>query len=83
MLQQAGRSLVLMLLRMLATVMVAGLVAGVVWLAWLAREWLGYSRTTAIVIASASGLCVLAAECALLIYFGGRALGRFDVARDR
>jgi hypothetical protein len=83
MLQQAGRSLVLMALRFVATALVAGLVIGVAALAWYGRKWVGYSNVTAIVLASIAGVSVLAAECVFLIQIGGRALGRFDVARDR
>ncbi|HTF89027.1 MAG TPA: putative ABC exporter domain-containing protein [Planctomycetota bacterium] len=83
MLQQVGRSMVLMLLRVLATLIVGGVVVAGVALAWYARKWIGYSEQMAIMIASSAALAVLLGECALLVYLGGRALSRFDVARDR
>lgn len=82
-LQQAGRSLMLMLLRLISVGLAGGMVAAAAFVCWYGREWLGYGDRTAMLLAVAFGFAVLVAECALLIHIGGRLLARFDVARDR
>jgi hypothetical protein len=82
-LQQAGRSLMLMLLRLIATALVGGTCAAVVALCWLGRERLDYSDTAAAVLATVLGITVLVAESLALVFVGGKLLSRFDVARDR
>jgi hypothetical protein len=82
-LQQAGRSLMLMLLRLIATALVGGTCAAVVALCWLGRERLDYSDTAAAVLATVLGITVLVVESLALVFVGGKLLSRFDVARDR
>jgi len=82
-LQQAGRSLMLMLVRLLGVALVGGLVFGTGMLWWLGHDWFGYSKSTGLVLAEVFGMLVLVIECACMIFVGGRLLARFDVARDR
>jgi hypothetical protein len=81
-LHHAGRSIVLMLLRVALAMVVA--VPLVVFLVVLAQVRGDIAHDPAS-IAIGSGFCVamLAATDAALVYAGGRLLARFDVARDR
>lgn len=74
-LQTAGRSMLLGLLRVLAGLLGAGLALGAAWLV----HYLSGSLPAAALVA----LLLLASGSAALVAFGGFALSRFDVARDR
>ncbi len=74
-LQQAGRSMLLMLLRALLVGVAGGLAGGLAWLVHFAGGGLP--------LAILSAALVLVLLCTLLVFLGGEALGRFDVARDR
>ncbi len=83
-LQHMGRSLVLMLLRMLvlAIVVVVGLApaAGV---AFLLHGVAGVAKEPTTVVAAAVAWLGIVAVDLGLVWFGGRMLARFDVARDK
>jgi hypothetical protein len=74
-LQQAGRSMLLMLLRVLLVGVCGGTALGLGWLLYLATE----SLSAAVLLA----LLLTFGECVLIVFLGGKALARFDVARDR
>lgn len=82
-LQNAGRMVVLVFLRMVAV----GAVAAVVGLAgagtWFAARQLGATREVAIGAAGVVGWALLVGADLLLAFIGGWAFQRFDVARDR
>lgn len=82
-LHQAGRAVVLMLLRVgLLLAVFAG--AALPLLGALAlHEWAGLPTVAMQTIAILGGSVVLTGETVLLIWLGGRMLARFDVARDR
>ena len=82
-LQHAGRSVVLMLLRGLALGLAALAVAAAVFLVQLLATWLELGPNQVVVISVALVFFVLVCEDVLLVWIGGRALARFDVARDR
>ncbi len=83
-LQNAGRGMLVMLLRMIVLVAVGALCAGpALLLLWLGREVLGWSDEALLpaVVAAAGGVLVLCDVGLALV--GGVLLRRFDVARDR
>lgn len=83
-LQNMGRSIVLMLLRgIVLLVAVAVALAPAAGVGFTLRLALETSQETAIAVAAGVGwLGLLAVDCGL-VWFGGRMLSRFDVARDR
>jgi hypothetical protein len=83
MLQNAGRALLLLMLRFFLLFAVAAMVGVAVWFAMLAQEPLQLSNEAVATLAALPGLLVLFAEVPVLIFVGGRMLRRFDVARDR
>lgn len=79
-LQNAGRGILLMLLRsavLLVVVLSAGMPALACW------HLLHTSQRATIAIGGLSGLVLLAVEIAVIVRLGGMALSRFDVAVDR
>jgi hypothetical protein len=82
-LQQAGRSMLLMLLRSLLVVVAGGVVGLFGWLVYVVAMDLGFEVITALGLAVAVGVLLSLLECALLVSLGGKALSRFDVAHDR
>ncbi len=83
-LQNMGRSIVLMLLRgIVLLIAVAVALAPAAGVGFTLRFALETTQETAIAVAAGVGwLGILAVDCGLL-WFGGRMLSRFDVARDR
>jgi len=83
-LQHMGRSLVLMLLRMLVLgiVVVVGL-APAAGLAFLLHGVLGVEKQATTAAAAAVAWVGIVAVDVGLVWFGGRMLARFDVARDK
>lgn len=83
-LQHMGRSLILMLLRMvvLAVVVVVGL-APAVGVGFLLHGLVGLEKETAIAAATAVAWVGIVAVDGGLVWLGGRMLARFDVARDK
>ncbi|MFN0243382.1 MAG: putative ABC exporter domain-containing protein [Planctomycetota bacterium] len=82
-LQHMGRSLVLMLLRMLLLLVVLALAGGPAVGTYFGVRALSGDETLSTWLALAVGWCVLLAIDAGLLFFGGAMLRRFDVARDR
>ncbi len=82
-LQQAGRSLMLMLVRAFVVALVSAGVLGVGSIAYFGGKWLGYQDSGPWLSAVVVGLVALYAESIVLVMLGGKALSRFDVARDR
>lgn len=83
-LQNMGRMWVLSLVRILVMAASAALVAAVGGGAWaLAAKVLHVDPTWALAAACTGGLVAMAVCDAALVALGGRALARFDVARDR
>jgi hypothetical protein len=80
MLQNAGRSLVLALLRSIALVIVLTAAAAPT---LVAVKIFSVPPATAWVLGAVSGAGVLAVQLVLLVVAGGLALRRFDVGRDR
>jgi hypothetical protein len=76
----AGRMMVLMLVRVLVLALVFAVAAAPVGVLWLVPATRG---ELALYLGVPIGLAVLAAEIAVLIGLGGEALRRFDVARDK
>lgn len=83
-LQNAGRMILLVFLRML---IVAGLSIGIGLLAggtyYAASVWWGWSDVRAMWGAAAAGWLALVAFDVLLVFAGGQLVTRFDVTRDR
>lgn len=77
-LQHIGRSMVMMLVRMIVIVVVLGAVGLVASLPLLA----GLHGAAALGLGAVLGLAVLAAIDVALVWLGGRMLRRFDLARD-
>jgi len=83
-LQNFGRTMVMMLLRLLLLLVVSATVASVGALAWfVGSELAGLEGTPLVLLVGGSGLAVLAVADALLLLLGGQMFRRFDVARDR
>ncbi len=82
-LQQAGRSLMLMLVRGLVVGVVGGAVFASGAIVFFSLSWAGTSEPLPWIVAVVAGLTVLYAQSILLVMLGGKALARFDVARDR
>jgi hypothetical protein len=82
-LQHAGRSVVLMLLRAFALGVAALAVTAAVMLVHALADWLDLGADQVLSVTVALVLTLLVAENVLLVWIGGRALARFDVARDR
>ncbi len=82
-LQNAGRAVVLLLLRMLVLGVVVSSVAAVVGALILAHEFLGLEKSTATALAVALGFVCVLAVSGVLVALGGLLFRRFDVARDR
>jgi len=82
-LQHAGRSVVLMLLRGFTLSLAALAVTAAVFLVQLLATWLELGPNQVVGISVLLVFFVLVCEDVLLIWVGGRALARFDVARDR
>ena len=83
-LHNAGRAIVLVLLRVLilgVTGLGVFLVAWPTW--WVAREQLSYTRSSALLAAAGAGLLVLVGLDVVLVRAGGAVLRRFDPSRDR
>lgn len=79
-LQNAGRALVLMLLRSF----VLGVSAGIAALpALVAIYVLEMSDASALVVGAGGGLLLVLAEIGVLVWIGGEVLRRFDVVRDQ
>jgi len=83
MLQNAGRGLVLLFVRSVLVLLLVVGVGGPALLAWFLASTLGANAAAAHGLAYATGLLALALADAVLIFLGGQALRRFDVARDR
>lgn len=82
-LNHAGRSMVVMLLRMLMLLGVAIGVGLAVGATMLAQSWLEFDNSVAMGIGVMLGVLALIGEDVLLVMLGGKLLARFDVARDR
>ncbi len=82
-LQQAGRSLMLMLLRVLSVATVGGVVFGGAAAVNFLLLWLRVAENVAMGAAVVVGLAILVALNTLLVLLGGKVLSRFDFARDR
>jgi hypothetical protein len=82
-LQHAGRSVVLMLLRAFALGLAALAVTAAVLLVQALDDWLELGAQQVVGVTVGLVLFVLLCEDVLLVWLGGRALARFDVARDR
>jgi len=83
-LHHTGRTMVLLLLRLLLFLLTAALAGGAGAGMWfLGRDVLETGEGARIALAVCGGLAVLLNVDAALVHLGGRLLGRFDVARDR
>jgi putative ABC exporter len=82
-LHHAGRSFVLMLVRALVAAVVASAVVLIGFVVFRIQDSLHWSETFSNGLAVLLGLLVLIAEDCALIFFGGKLLSRFDVARDK
>lgn len=82
-LQNAGRALLLLLLRVVILGFVVGVVTVAVAITFQLKERLELSDNEVAVLASVPGLVVLLVEVVVLVILGGWMLRRFDVSRDR
>jgi hypothetical protein len=83
MLQNAGRTALLMLARLALLAVAAGAGLAAFWLAGLAAGVLGATRSVALSVSLGATWLAVVLEDAALVYLGGLCLRRFDVARDR
>ena len=83
-LQNAGRGLLLMLVRMvLLAVIVVIAIAALLAVKLVAESLLGWSRTAVMVVGVLALWTTVLAVDGVLVWVGGKLLRRFDVARDR
>jgi hypothetical protein len=82
-LQNAGRALLLFLLRIIVLGFVAGVVTVAVTITLHLKTRLHLSDNAVATLAALPGLAVLLGEVVALVFIGGWMLRRFDVARDR
>jgi len=82
-LQNAGRALLLLMLRVVVLGFVGSVVGVAVWLAFELQSRLELTDNTVAMLAAVPGLAVLLGEVVALVFVGGWMLRRFDVSRDR